>query len=69
MQAQEVGKGDFKYGRIMIDKSPTEMAAVDLLKRTGDAAGWLLCYFHMLQDWERFIRPRWLQGCRRRGSE
>lgn len=56
LQANEVGKGDFKYGYFMIDKSATEMAAVNLLVLTGDARGWLLCYFHFLQDWERFIR-------------
>lgn len=51
-----MGKGDFKYGHILIDKSSTEMAAIHLLVLTGDALGWLLCYFHFTQDWERFIR-------------
>ncbi len=46
---------DFKYGYIMIDKSKTEMAAVLLLELSNDALGWLLCYFHKLQDWERFL--------------
>lgn len=59
MQANEEGKvlgvEAFTYGHIMIDKSKTEMAAVHLLELSGDALGWLLCYFHMLQDWERFL--------------
>ena len=55
LQAQEVGDGSFKYGFVVIDKSKTEMAAVRLLQNSGDALGWLLCYFHMLQDWERFL--------------
>lgn len=53
--AKEEGVEAFTYGYIMIDKSKTEMAAVHLLELSGDALGWLLCYFHMLQDWERFL--------------
>ena len=53
--AKELGVPAFTYGHIMIDKSKTEMAAVHLLELSGDALGWLLCYFHMLQDWERFL--------------
>ena len=52
---QEEGGRDFTYGWIMIDKSKTEMAAIRLLELSGDAKGWLLCYFHFLQDWERFL--------------
>ncbi|KAL4451780.1 hypothetical protein ABPG75_007442 [Micractinium tetrahymenae] len=52
------GKGDFKYGYIMIDKSSTEIAAVRQLVLTGDAKGHLLCYFHYLQDWERFVTSK-----------
>ncbi len=55
MQAQKGGRSDFKYGWVMIDKSTTEMAAVRLLVLSGDALGYLLCYFHFLQDWERFL--------------
>jgi hypothetical protein len=40
----------------VIDKSLTEIAAVKELVGTGDAKDWLLCYFHLLQDWERFLR-------------
>lgn len=40
----------------MIDKSKQEMAAVRQLKLTGDATDFLLCYFHFLQEWERFAR-------------
>lgn len=50
-----MGDGTFKYGDIMIDKSKTEIAAVNQLVSTGDARGWLLCYFHFLQEWERFL--------------
>jgi hypothetical protein len=35
----------------MIDKSKAEMAAV---RESGST--FLLCYFHFLQDWERFLR-------------
>lgn len=54
-EAKALGVEAFSYGYVMIDKSKTEMAAVDLLVLSGDALGWLLCYFHMLQDWERFL--------------
>ncbi|EFN56864.1 hypothetical protein CHLNCDRAFT_144489 [Chlorella variabilis] len=50
--AQAAGDGTFKYKSIMIDKSKTEIAAVDQLVSTGHAEGYLLCYFHFLQDWE-----------------
>jgi hypothetical protein len=40
----------------MIDKSWTEIAAVHQLELTHDAKGHQLCYFHFLQDWERFLR-------------
>lgn len=39
----------------MIDKSQAEIAAVKELVSTGDATDWLLCYFHFLQEWERFL--------------
>lgn len=35
----------------MIDKSKAEMAAI---RESG--VTFLLCYFHVLQDWERFLR-------------
>lgn len=56
LQAQEGGQAGFKYGYIMMDKSSQEMAAVRQLVLTGDAIGFLLCYFHVVQDWERFVR-------------
>ena len=56
LQARSEGDSTFVYGFIMIDKAKVEMAAVDDLKRCGEAAGYLLCYFHFLQEWERFIR-------------
>jgi hypothetical protein len=43
--------GDFKWGRIMIDKSRTEAAAI---RACGEQFGY--CYFHFLQEWERFAR-------------
>ena len=46
----------FKYKYVMIDKSATEIAAVRKLVATGDARGHLLCYFHLLQAWERMVR-------------
>ena len=55
-QAQEGGDAGFKYGYIMMDKSRQEMAAVRQLVLTGDAINFLLCYFHVVQDWERFVR-------------
>ena len=36
----------------MIDKSKAEMAAISSIP----GAKFLLCYFHLLQDWERFLR-------------
>ena len=33
-----------------------EIAAIKQLVSTGDAMSWLLCYFHFLQEWERFLR-------------
>ena len=56
LQARSVGDSTFVYGHVMIDKAQVEMAAVDDLKRCGEASGYLLCYFHFLQEWERFIR-------------
>ncbi|EFN58954.1 hypothetical protein CHLNCDRAFT_50501 [Chlorella variabilis] len=53
--AQAAGDGTFKYKSIMIDKSKTEIAAVDQLVSTWHAEGYLLGYFHFLQDWERFL--------------
>ena len=58
MQAQERGKPEFKYGYVMIDKSRQEMAAVHQLVVTLDSKGYLLCYFHFLQEWERFLRSK-----------
>jgi len=56
LQAQQAGGApEFKYSWIMIDKSKTEIAAVRLLVLAGNAKGHLLCYFHFLQDWERFL--------------
>ena len=52
---QQASRSAFKYGFIMIDKAKAEMAAVHQLELTGDALGWLLCYFHYLQDWERYL--------------
>ena len=37
--------------RFMIDKSKAEIKALDLL-----GIQWLLCKFHMLQDWERRVK-------------
>jgi len=48
-------KPDFVFKYIMIDKSQTEMAAVRLLVAKGFAKGFLLCYFHIMQDLERFV--------------
>ena len=56
LQARAGGKPGFKYGYIMIDKSRQEMAAIRQLVLTGDATGYLLCYFHFLQEWERLVR-------------
>ena len=46
----------FKYGKIMVDKARNEIAAIRLLELAGEADGHLLCYFHFLQEWERFVR-------------
>jgi hypothetical protein len=51
MQAQRAGDSTFKYKFIMMDKSKAEMAAA---KSIG--AKFLLCYFHFLQEAERFLR-------------
>ena len=56
LQAREASGTVFTYAFIMIDKAKAKMAAVRLLELTLDALGWLMCYFHYLQDWERFIR-------------
>ena len=37
--------------RFMIDKSKAEIKALDSL-----SIQWLLCKFHMLQDWERWVK-------------
>lgn len=55
MQAQQGGQPEFQYGWVMIDNSKTEKAAVRQLELTRVARGFLLCYFHFLQDWERFL--------------
>jgi len=55
LQAREAGDGTFKYKFVMIDKSKTEIAAVNVLAAEGLACSWLLCYFHFLQEWERFL--------------
>ena len=51
LQAQQAGDGGFKFTHIMIDKSKAEMAAC-----SAEGIKYLLCYFHFLQDWERFLR-------------
>ncbi len=51
MQAKKTGDGSFNYHYIMIDKSKAEMAAI-----RGIGAKFLLCFFHLGQDWERFLR-------------
>ena len=56
LQARAATNSGFTYGRIMIDKARAEMAAVRLLELEDLALGFLLCYFHFLQDWERFLR-------------
>lgn len=40
----------------MVDKAKNEIAAIRLLELEGEAEGHLLCYFHFLQEWERFVR-------------
>lgn len=51
MQAQQAGDGEFAFEYVMVDKAKAEMAAI-----TSISAKYLLCYFHLLQDWERFLR-------------
>lgn len=51
MQARAAGDGQFAFKYVMIDKSKAEMAAISSLQLK-----FLLCYFHLLQDWERFLR-------------
>jgi hypothetical protein len=46
---QEAMGCTFKYA--MIDKSPMEMSVLDKL-----GIMYLLCLFHKLQEWERFLR-------------
>ena len=41
----------FRWGFIMIDKLQTEISAI---KQAG--AKYLLCYFHVCQEWERFLK-------------
>lgn len=36
---------------VMIDKSTTEIAAL-----TRQQCFWMLCLFHMLQEWERWLK-------------
>ena len=55
-QAREACSSEFTFRFIMIDKSKAEMAAVRQLGLAEQAKGYLLCYFHFLQDWERFVR-------------
>jgi len=50
--ASAVG-GNFAFKHIMIDKSTTEISAIGGLD--GEVK-YLLCFFHMLQEWERFLR-------------
>jgi hypothetical protein len=44
-------KLEHKIEYVMIDKSATEMCALGRLSIT-----FFLCYFHVLQAWERFVR-------------
>lgn len=49
----------FAWGSIMIDKSRTEMAAIDAVtdqQGSSSRPRWLLCYFHMVQELERFLK-------------
>ena len=57
-QAQKEGGSEFKYGQIMTDKCKTEIATIRLMELSGDAQGCILCFFHFLQDWERFLISR-----------
>ena len=67
VQARDAGDGTFQYRYIMMDKSRTEIAAVKQLTLSGDARLYLLCYFHMLQDWERFLSSA-ESGVREKGA-
>lgn len=51
MEAIEQSCGGFLPRSIMMDKSKAEMAAMRKLN-----IHFLLCFFHLLQDWERFLR-------------
>ena len=51
LQARKEGDGTFSYKFIMMDKSKAEMAAANAI-----GAEFLLCYFHFLQEAERFCR-------------
>ena len=44
---------DFDFNKFMIDKSTTEMAAI---RAALGRDAYLLCYFHLLQEWERYAR-------------
>jgi hypothetical protein len=52
VQAREAGDGTYAFKYVMIDKSKAEMSAV----ASTLGSKYLLCYFHLLQDWERFLR-------------
>ena len=51
LQARAVGDGDFSFKYIMIDKSKAERSAI-----VSIGAKFLSCFFHLLQDWERFLK-------------
>lgn len=68
LQAQVAGDGTFKYGFVMIDKAKQEIAAVNVLVSEGLASKWLLCYFHFLQEWERFLVSK-KSGVSERGAQ
>ena len=47
----------FAWSTIMIDKSRTEMAAIDAVPdqhSSSPGPRWLLCYFHMVKSWRGF---------------
>ena len=49
----------FAWGSIMVDKSRTEMAAIDAVPdqhSSSPGPRWLSCYFHMVQELERFLK-------------
>jgi hypothetical protein len=54
VQVQATGGSDFDFGYIMIDKSPTEMAAIRVA--CGGQERHLFCWFHFQQEWDRFSR-------------